>query len=47
MKDFILYCRTNDYMFILYVRQANGTTLSPGLIKSLETIPHKVIKKIP
>ncbi|MBO7488745.1 MAG: hypothetical protein J6T88_00540 [Bacteroidales bacterium] len=41
LEDFILYCRTNDYFFILYIRN-EYTPISNQLSIMLETIPHEI-----
>ena len=40
IKDFIMYCKMNNYTFILYVRDAN-TTFSPSLEDALKTVTHE------
>lgn len=41
LEDFILYCRMNDYYFILYIRN-ESTLISTPLRNMLETIPHEI-----
>lgn len=40
IKDFIMYCKMNNYTFILYVRDAN-TTFSQSLADALKTVTHE------
>ena len=46
IKDFVLYCKTNDYKFILIIRQLS-TKISTPLDNAIKDISGEIIRIIP